>query len=282
MKIYNKNKKMYMLLFFAMIVVLLVFKIIYIRREYIYLNTDYSVYVVMFMPFAIYYALKYVDNITSATALNWLCTVPMSMYLYQSVYLRFKQFDMLIVYSLMGIFINLIVFKKNIQKARELYKRAAQLGERTAKENWILFNISFPTSYIELIEILKQGYEDKSKIVSEFVESYFPKNSNHTLKEFFMLEQSQQEKILKMQQYELECSEEVAKNIGKEFVSSKKIKSKKINVEVGENVVEYTFNELGNYLSRKKVISEVKSYYLTYYQKVFYFSAKNKTSYITI
>ena len=72
------------------------------------------------------------------------------------------------------------------------------------------------------------------------------------------------------------------KNIGKEFVSSKKIKSKKINVEVGENVVEYTFNELGNYLSRKKVISEVKSYYLTYYQKVFYFSAKNKTSYITI
>ena len=129
---------------------------------------------------------------------------------------------------------------------------------------------------------MKQGYEDKSKIVSEFVESYFPKNSNHTLKEFFMLEQSQQEKILKMQQYELECSEEVAKNIGKEFVSSKKIKSKKINVEVGENVVEYTFNELGNYLSRKKVISEVKSYYLTYYQKVFYFSAKNKTSYITI
>lgn len=177
---------------------------------------------------------------------------------------------------------NGIVFKKNIQKARELYKRAAQLGERTAKENWILFNISFPRSYIELIEILKQGYEDKSKIVSEFVESYFPKNSNHTLKEFFMLEQSQQEKILKMQQYELECSEEVAKNIGKEFVSSKKIKSKKINVEVGENVVEYTFNELGNYLSRKKVISEVKSYYLTYYQKVFYFSAKNKTSYITI
>lgn len=99
-----------------MIVVLLVFKIIYIRREYIYLNTDYSVYVVMFMPFAIYYALKYVDNIASATALNWLCTVPMSMYLYQSVYLRFKQFDMLIVYSLMGIFINLIVFKKTEMK----------------------------------------------------------------------------------------------------------------------------------------------------------------------
>ena len=99
-----------------MIVVLLVFKIIYIRREYIYLNTDYGVYVVMFMPFAIYYALKYVDNITSATALNWLCTVPMSMYLYQSVYLRFKQFDMLTVYSLMGIFINLIVFKKTEMK----------------------------------------------------------------------------------------------------------------------------------------------------------------------
>ena len=58
MKINNQNKKMYMLLIFAMIVVLLVFKIIYIRREYIYLNTDYSVYVVMFMPFAIYYALK--------------------------------------------------------------------------------------------------------------------------------------------------------------------------------------------------------------------------------
>ena len=112
MKINNQNKKMYMLLLFAMIVMLLVFKIIYIRREYIYLNTDYSVYVVMFMPFVIFYALKYMDNITSAAALNWLCTVPMSMYLYQSIYLRFKQFDMLIVYSLMGIFINLIVFKK--------------------------------------------------------------------------------------------------------------------------------------------------------------------------
>lgn len=67
MKINNQNKKMYMLLIFAMIVMLFVFKIIYIRREYIYLSTDYSVYVVMFMPFAIFYALKYVDNITSAT-----------------------------------------------------------------------------------------------------------------------------------------------------------------------------------------------------------------------
>ena len=112
MKINNHNKKMYMLLLFTMIVMLLVFKIIYIRREYVDLNTDYSVYVVMFMPFAIFYALKYMDNITSAAALNWLCTVPMSIYLYQSMYLRFKQFDMLIVYSLMGIFINLIVFKK--------------------------------------------------------------------------------------------------------------------------------------------------------------------------
>ena len=112
MKINNQNKKMYMLLLFAMIVMLLVFKIIYIRREYVDLNTDYSVYVVMFMPFVIFYALKYMDNITSAAALNWLCTVPMSIYLYQSMYLRFKQFDMLIAYSLMGIFINLIVFKK--------------------------------------------------------------------------------------------------------------------------------------------------------------------------
>ena len=112
MKINNQNKKMYMLLLFTMIVMLLVFKIIYIRREYVDLNTDYSVYVVMFMPFVILYALKYMDNITSAAALNWLCTVPMSIYLYQSMYLRFKQFDMLIVYSLMGIFINLIVFKK--------------------------------------------------------------------------------------------------------------------------------------------------------------------------
>ena len=112
MKINNQNKKMYMLLLFTMIVMLLVFKIIYIRREYVDLNTDYSVYVVMFMPFVIFYALKYMDNITSAAALNWLCTVPMSIYLYQSMYLRFKQFDMLIVYSLMGIFINLIVFKK--------------------------------------------------------------------------------------------------------------------------------------------------------------------------
>lgn len=112
MKINNQNKKMYMLLLFTMIVMLLLFKIIYIRREYVDLNTDYSVYVVMFMPFVIFYALKYMDNITSAAALNWLCTVPMSIYLYQSMYLRFKQFDMLIVYSLMGIFINLIVFKK--------------------------------------------------------------------------------------------------------------------------------------------------------------------------
>ena len=132
---------MYMLLFFAMIVVLLVFKIIYIRREYIYLNTDYSVYVVMFMPFAIYYALKYVDNITSATALNWLCTVPMSMYLYQSVYFRFKQFDMLIVYSLMGIFINLIVFKKTETSVYKGYKRdkIEMRGDRAEMSDFPLY-----------------------------------------------------------------------------------------------------------------------------------------------
>ncbi len=38
MKINNQNKKMYMLLIFAMIVMLFVFKIIYIRREYIYMT----------------------------------------------------------------------------------------------------------------------------------------------------------------------------------------------------------------------------------------------------
>lgn len=100
-----------MIVLFAMIIVLSVFKIIYIRREYLYLATDYSVYILIFMPFVISYALKHTGNISGAISLNWLCTIPMSMYLYQSMYLRFKQFDILLVYSLMGIMMNIMIFK---------------------------------------------------------------------------------------------------------------------------------------------------------------------------
>lgn len=109
----GRSKKIYMIVLFAMIIVLSVFKIIYIRREYLYRATDYSVYILIFMPFVISYALKHTGNISGAISLNWLCTIPMSMYLYQSMYLRFKQFDILIVYSLMGIMMNIMIFKKS-------------------------------------------------------------------------------------------------------------------------------------------------------------------------
>ena len=112
MKINNYSKKIHMVILFIMIFVLSVFKIIYIRREYLYLSTDYSIYILIFMPFIIFYALKQVDDMSSAVSLNWICTVPMSLYLYQSEYLYFKQYDMLLVYSVLGIFLNLIVFKK--------------------------------------------------------------------------------------------------------------------------------------------------------------------------
>ena len=105
----GRSKKIYMIVLFAMIIVLSVFKIIYIRREYLYLATDYRVYILIFMPFVIFYALKHTGNISGAISLNWLCTIPMSMYLYQSMYLRFKQFDILLVYSLMGIMMNIII-----------------------------------------------------------------------------------------------------------------------------------------------------------------------------
>ena len=101
-----------MLILFIMIFTLSIFKLIYIKKEYLYLSTDYSVYVLIFMPFVIFYALKDVCDISSAVSLNWICTIPMSMYLYQSTHFYFKQYDILIVYSVMGIFVNLIVFKK--------------------------------------------------------------------------------------------------------------------------------------------------------------------------
>ena len=109
----GRSKKIYMIVLFAMIIVMSAFKIIYIRREYLYLATDYSVYIFIFMPFVIFYALKHTGNISGAISLNWLCTIPMSMYLYQSMYLRFKQFDILLVYSLMGIMMNIMIFKKS-------------------------------------------------------------------------------------------------------------------------------------------------------------------------
>lgn len=94
-KQYNINgEKVYIALTCILLVIISVFKLSYVNREFFV--TDYSVYVFLFMPFLLYKALADMKDDMTRMSFNWICVIPMSMYLYR------KQFDVLITYSIMG------------------------------------------------------------------------------------------------------------------------------------------------------------------------------------
>ena len=95
---------------FITIILVSIFKLVYIQREFH--GTDYSVYVISAIPFLLYFSLQTISDISSLISINWICTIPMCIYLYQSIYLTPKQWDLLIVYSIMGIVVNLLALKK--------------------------------------------------------------------------------------------------------------------------------------------------------------------------
>ena len=89
-----KNEKIFIVMTFALLCFISIFKLSYINREYF--GADYSVFVLLFVPFFIYMAFENMNSISTKISFAWICVVPMSVWLYR------KQFDVLITYSLAG------------------------------------------------------------------------------------------------------------------------------------------------------------------------------------
>lgn len=96
----NNIKKSYISLSCILLVIISVFKLTYINREYF--GADYSVYALLFMPFLYNKVLDNTDDASMKMCFNWICVVPMSMYLYR------RQLDVLFTYSIMGLLITFL------------------------------------------------------------------------------------------------------------------------------------------------------------------------------
>lgn len=66
-----------------------------------------------------------------------------------------------------------LAYGKDIEKAREYYEKANNLGNYDAMENYILFTIKYPLSFDNLISVLREGYAHNSETVKSFIKSYF-------------------------------------------------------------------------------------------------------------
>lgn len=64
-----------------------------------------------------------------------------------------------------------LAYGKDIEKAREYYEKANNLGNYDALENYILFTIKYPLSFDNLISVLREGYAHNSETVKSFIKS---------------------------------------------------------------------------------------------------------------
>ncbi len=132
------TQKFYISLSCILWVIISVFKLTYINREYF--GADYSVYALLFMPFLYYKVLDCMDDNAMRMSFNWICVVPMSMYLYR------RQLDVLFTYSIMGMLATFLAVNK----------RKIRVGETLSAGSGFIF-LNIMSIYFTLSQPLLDG-----------------------------------------------------------------------------------------------------------------------------
>jgi|GEM_PF-2374777 len=178
---------------------------------------------------------------------------------------------------------NGISYGKNIEKARELYCKAAKLDDKRCVDNYILFTIKYPISYENLLEVLQEGIKQNSEVPIQFIKSYFNDENvtEQDVMNFWKLDFEQQKEILKLQtDYKLKDeSEEISDELIAEIVYYEKeepMKYKELKYELNYGT------DIGIYKKIVPVYIDVPIGEARIYYENFIYSNENYPQFIMI
>ena len=174
-----------------------------------------------------------------------------------------------------------LAYGKDIEKAREYYKKASKLGNNEAMENYILFTIKYPLSFDNLLSVLREGYAHNSETVKAFIKSFFydPIPSDDELGDFINRDDTFLQEILCFQSgYRLKEDTEIIDDgmLGKSvYYEAQK--------EVEGTILQYLLDlgeQSGIYVRRIPVYINVPVGETRHYYIYFLFSDDNETQFI--
>lgn len=172
-----------------------------------------------------------------------------------------------------------IFFGENIELAKEMYFHAANLGNKTSLENYVIINLKNPDSINDVIDVLKYGYDNGSKMAYEFLK-YFTYDDGNSVKKFWDLTIYEQSDIL------IQATEWI--EIGKEEYEELSHHSDggeygflKIELIMGKTILftgsEHVPNYLTGFYDTIPLSTSVECHRALYYKRYFI----NTTNYVT-
>ena len=175
-----------------------------------------------------------------------------------------------------------IFFCKNIELAKEIYFHAANLGNKTAIENYVIINLKNPNTISDLVEVLKYGYDNGSEIAYEFLE-YFTYNDGNPVEKFWDLNIYTQFDIL-IQATEWE---EISKDEYDElrhYSDSGEYSFAKVELIIGEIVLSTGSEHIPNYITgfydTVPLSTSVECHMALYYKRCFINISNYTTNFI--
>lgn len=176
---------------------------------------------------------------------------------------------------------NGIFFEKDISVACEFYKKAADLGNAEAYENYIIIRLKNPLNYYEIISLIREGLKINSGAVNKIVGYCIEDINEETIEKFAALSDEEMISVISNNMTERVVDEREIREIeNNDFYSIKYVTEPK---KVQSSTYEYWVKE-GDFVSKRSIpiFIEIKETKEIYSSKVFALYNELETTFIKI
>lgn len=171
-----------------------------------------------------------------------------------------------------------IFFSVNIEKAKELYFHASQLGCQTATDNYVIISLQNPNNIDEMLAALKYGYQNNSITVYQYIEP-FTYEGGKSIDDFFELNDYEQKDLLIQASYWVEIDKDEYKDLANRSHGSYSLTHMAISIHEATFIgVENTANLETQFFDRIPLITDARD--LTYYKRIFIDASNFDTTFI--
>lgn len=174
-----------------------------------------------------------------------------------------------------------IFFNVNIEKAKELYFHASQLGCQTATDNFVIISLQNPNNIDELVAALKYGYQNNSIAVYQYME-YFTYEGGKSIDDFFDLYDYEQKDLLIQTSYWVKVDKDEYDNFVNGSQGAYNLTYVTTSIETVTKYIgmEIVSNHETGFCTTTPLTTDVQSYTATYYKRVFANASNFDTTFI--
>ncbi len=175
-----------------------------------------------------------------------------------------------------------ILYEKNIDKAAEFYEKAAAIGDTTAYENWVRFNIRFPSmSMNDFIEFIRNAIENNSSSAKDFINGFISKDYPMTIEEFLNMDNEDVAEVFGHQLGEVECDYDTYSFLSSDFSEAREYGKENRKKDISVSEITYRYKDKV-FLAKYNISAEVESIFRSYSQYLFFYSIKNKPTFVQV